>query len=340
MKITKKIIDNLNRCYCASVLNIEGNKHLIFSEEAKGGRCFEYYGENFENKRLIWDNGGGTMSIIPLNETEFLAIQSFFPGFDAKDSKIVWASLENDNWIVNDYIDVPYLHRFDIINVGNKKYLIGGVLCENKESREDWSSPGKIVYGELTNNYTQKPILKEFPVKITKNHGYCKVNFKGKESCFFAGQDGVFRVFEQDGKLEVEKILNKPVSDMTLIDIDNDGLEEMMTIEPFHGDKVNIYHQFEDGWKKVYTYDKTINFAHGICCGKILGKNSFVLGIRKENKELVVIQYDNENKCYNEIEIDKEVGTANVFLIEEDKKDILVACNHTIDEAAIYILED
>lgn len=340
MKIVKKNIDNLSRCYSAASIEIAGQTHLLFSEEAKGGRCFDYYGEDFKEKRIVWDNGGGTMSIIPLQhkKNEFLATQGFFPGFDADKSKIVWCKLEDGVWVVNDYITIPYLHRFDVFKVGDKIYLIGGVLCESKQSREDWSSKGKIVYAELTDDYTEKPVLKELPVRIAKNHGYCKSIFNGEESCFFAGDEGVFRVYGKDNELKYEQIFDKSVSDIAFIDIDNDGFEEMITIEPFHGDIVKIYKRFNGEWKEQYQYNKLINFAHAICSGKILGKNSFVIGIRKENKELIIIQYDNENNNFKEFEIDNEVGPANAFIINKENEDIIVSCNHTANEAAIYVL--
>lgn len=340
MKIVKKNIDNLSRCYSAAAIKIQGETHLLFSEEAKGGRCFDYYGEEFKEKRMVWDNGGGTMSIIPLEhkEGEFLATEGFFPGFEAEKCKILWCKLKDDKWEVNDYITVPYLHRFDVFNVGDRKYLVGGVLCEKKDSREDWSSKGKIIYAELTEDYTEKPLFKEFPVRITKNHGYYKCMYKGKESCFFSGEEGVFRVWGENNSLKCEQIFEKAVSDMAFIDIDNDGFEEMITIEPFHGNSVKLYKEVNGKWEEIYEYKKPTNFAHAICSGKILGKNSFVIGIRKENKELFILQYDDEKKSLNEIQVDREVGPANAFIINRKEEDIIVSCNHTVNEAAIYTI--
>lgn len=341
MKIVKKSVDNLNRCYCAASMEIDGETHLLFSEEAKGGRCFDYYGEDFKEKRMVWNDGGGTMSIIPLQhkKNEFLAIQGFFPGFEADKSKIVWCTLKDDAWAVNDYMTIPYLHRFDVFDAGDKKYLIGGVLCESKQSREDWSSKGKIVYAELTDDYAEKPVLKELPVRITKNHGYCKSIYNGKESCFFAGEEGVFRVYAEGSQLKYEQIFDKAASDAAFIDIDGDGLEEMITIEPFHGDSVKIYKRINGKWEVAYQYAKPINFAHAICSGKISGKNSFVIGIRKENKELFIIQYDDESKSFKEIEVDTGAGPANAFIMNGEGEDMIVSCNHTVNEAAIYMLE-
>lgn len=342
MRIIKQSIDNLNRCYCAAAMKIDGETHLLFSEESKGGSCFDYYGKDFKEKRVVWNNGGGTMSIIPLQgkNNEFLAIQGFFPGFNADKSKIVWCTLKDNAWVVNDYITIPYLHRFDVFDVGDKKYLIGGVLCESKQSREDWSSKGKIVYAELTNGYMEKPVLRELPVRITKNHGYCKSIFNGEENCFFSGEEGIFRVYGENSKLKYEQIFDKAVSDAAFTDIDNDGIEEMITIEPFHGDIVKIYKKIDGNWEEKYQYNKPINFAHAICAGKVLGKNSFVIGIRKENKELVIIQYDDKNKNFKEMEVDNGIGPANVFIINKVNEDILVSCNHTINEAAIYIFKN
>lgn len=41
-----------------------------------------------------------------------------------------------------------------------------------------------------------------------------------------------------DGEWRVEKILEGQVGEIAFADIDGDGLEEMMTIEPFHGNSM------------------------------------------------------------------------------------------------------
>ena len=342
MKIRKQKIDNMSRCYSCTDLIIDNELHLIFAEEEKDGKCYEYYGADFKKKRVVWEKGGGTMSLVPIPDTngEFLATIAFNRGFDAAGSKIVWCKLIDDEWKIHDFVSVPYLHRFDIFQTTEKTYLVGGVLCETKTEREDWSSPGKVIYAEMPKDPSQKPVFQSFDQNIFKNHGYYKAMYKGEENCFFAGEQGVFRLYDNNGKLNLEKIFSEEISDMAFIDIDNDGQEEMLTIAPFHGNHVQIYKEKEGQFHSVYKYNKPVEFAHAICAGKILGKNSFVFGVRKENKELVIVQYDNAAKEYVEYLVDQNIGTANVKIVNLDGCDILVASNHTINEAAIYYITE
>ena len=43
---------------------------------------------------------------------------------------------------------------------------------------------------------------------------------------------------------------------MAFADFDNDGELEMLTISPFHGEKISIFKKQDGEFKKVYTYEK------------------------------------------------------------------------------------
>lgn len=46
---------------------------------------------------------------------------------------------------------------------------------------------------------------------------------------------------------------------MAFADFDNDGELEMLTISPFHGEKISIFKKQDGEFKKVYTYEKMLN---------------------------------------------------------------------------------
>lgn len=342
MKIKKQKLDDMTRCYSCTELMIDGELHVLFAEEEKAGKCYEFYGANFENKRTVWESGGGTMSIVPIPNSngEFLATIGFNRGFDAAHSKIVWCKLEDGCWVCHDFVEVPYLHRFDILETQDKTYLVGGVLCEEKKDREDWSSAGKVIFAEMPADYTQEPKFESFDDEIHKNHGYFKARYKGEESCFFSGEQGIFRLHENQGSLQLDQIFYGEVSDMAILDIDNDGIEEMLVFAPFHGNDIQIYKEKNGSFVSVYQYEQPAEFVHAIDAGQVLGKKSFVFGIRKANKELVVVQYNHETNSYEEHIVDREVGTANTKIVNCKEHDLLLAANHTINEAAVYYISE
>ena len=93
------------------------------------------------------------MNLVPIpgRENEFIATQDFLPTFQAKESKIVHAKYGSDTkWTINPIMTIPYLHRFDVFMLNNKLLFIGATLCEDKEHKEDWSKPGKVYIGEIS----------------------------------------------------------------------------------------------------------------------------------------------------------------------------------------------
>ena len=78
MKIRRIILDEIERCYSTGAIYVDGQLKLIFASEAIDGPCYSYSGENFEKKEVVWDKGGGTMSIIQYpNQWRILAIKDF-----------------------------------------------------------------------------------------------------------------------------------------------------------------------------------------------------------------------------------------------------------------------
>ena len=93
------------------------------------------------------------MSMVPIPGTngEFLAVQKFFKMFQWEEAKLVHVKpLADGRYAVTDVLHLPYIHRFDLLPVGDRLYFIGCTLATTKDSREDWSNPGKIFVGEYT----------------------------------------------------------------------------------------------------------------------------------------------------------------------------------------------
>ena len=103
----------------------------------------------------------------------------------------------------------------------------------------------------------------------------------------------------------MEPILSGHIGEIATIDIDGDGQDEIMTIEEFHGNTIQIY-------KKD--------------------------GSEYKNCELFVVTY--EDGEYKVTMVDKGVGPANLCVVHEDNRDIIVGANHTAAQAAIYFVTE
>ena len=344
MKIEKKFLTDLHRCYATSSTVIDGDRKILIATEGEGP-CFMYEGNDFKQS-TVWDGPGGTMSIIPIpgKNGDFLAIQRFLPTFQSEDAEIVWGRYENGKWEIKTLFKLPYLHRFDILEANGKLYFLGAVLCNSKQFKEDWSDPGKIYVGEIPEDLNKPIELKVIKEGLTKNHGYCRAYHNGKMVGLVTSQEGVFRVTPPESDNEewaIEKIMDRPTSDVAVVDIDEDGEDELVTIEEFHGKHFRINKKYGDEYKIIYEYPKKMDFGHVVWGGKLRGVPTIIGGYRRCDKDLFYIQCTDKEKLeFETVVIESGVGPSNVAVLNEDDKDIIISANRELGQAALYIVTD
>ncbi|CDG00823.1 Putative Uncharacterized protein [Clostridium chauvoei JF4335] len=345
MNIEKKFLTNLHRCYATSSTVIDNETKILLATEGEGA-CYMYSGEDFKQS-TVWDGPGGTMSMIPVpgKNGDFLAVQNFFPTFQSEKATIVWARpKENDEFEVKTILDLPYVHRFDILKANGVNYFLGATLCTTKTCKDDWSDPGKIYVGVLPEDLNEPIQLKVIKEGLTKNHGYCRAMWNGKEVGMVTSQEGVFvvtppQVEGEDWK--VEQIMDKPVSDVAVVDIDGDGVDELVTIEEFHGGNFIINKKIGDKYEEVYKYPKEMDFGHVVWGGKLRGVPTIIGGYRRNEKELFYIQCESTNPLkFKATTIEAGVGPSNVAVLNEKDRDIIISANRELGEAALYIVTD
>lgn len=343
MKIEKKILTKLHRCYAVSSTVIHGETKILFATEGKGP-AYLYDGPDFA-QTTIWDGPGGTMSMVPVPgmQGDFLAVQNFFPTFDSAEATIVWAHpLVNGQWEIKTILRLPYVHRFDIVTgADGMHYFIGCTLCTSKADKEDWSDPGKIYVGELPQLLHTPMELHVLKDGLLKNHGYSRVNWNGKMASMVTCENGVFAVTpptEKGGEWSLEQIDDIPTSDIAVGDIDGDGEQELITIEPFHGSSFVIRHRDGNGWKQVYKYPEPMEFGHVVWAGTLRGIPTIIGGQRRNTKDLFYIQY--QDGQYVKTTIEEGGGPSNVAVVNGKERDIIIVANREIGEAVLYIVTD
>lgn len=339
MKIEKKILGRLERVYAVSHMEVLKEPHYLVATEGEG-ECRMIHAETLE-ERIVWKEPGGTMNIVPLPgvENEFYATQKFLPTFNAAECLVVHAKCgPGYSWTVTPVMSVPYLHRFDVFPTRGGRGFIGCTLCGSKKSKEDWADPGTIVVGLLKDDVSQPFSLKELPIRITKNHGFCATTIAGRRAFLVTGVEGVFTVFPPVGandEWRIEKIFDHEVSDCAVWDIDGDGQLEIATIEPFHGNLRRVYKKFGDDW--VVVHEHPCEFGHVVWGGLIAGRPSFLLGSRKGRRELVRITCT--KGVFVEETIDDTGGPSNIAVRALGDRDIVLAANREIGEYCIYELK-
>lgn len=348
MKIEKKVISNLTKCYSIAPLRYQGKDHILVAAE-KQDPCYLFdLAGNLEDK--VWDGPGGVMSMVqvPGSDGQYLSTYKFYSPNDSKEAKIVIVTPKGKgDWEVRTLVSLPHVHRFDILERDGHAYLIACALKSGHEYKEDWSMPGKVYAAELPSDLSafnedhqlELNVLKE---NMLKNHGYYRVMEDGVPTAIISCNEGVFRFTPPAAggtDWTIETLLEEPTSDATMVDLDGDGEKELCTFSPFHGEKIRIYKKQDGAYRKVYELPDA-EFTHAIYGGDLCGIPTFVAGHRKGKRNLMAIRFDRDQGTYGYELIDEDCGPANVFHYLYEGKDILIATNREIDEVAMYTITE
>lgn len=337
MKIDHIKLDDMYRAYASSIIEIDGEQAILIASEEKGYPCMMYTGNKFSSKQIVWEDGGGCMSIIqiPGRKNEVLAIRDFYLKESPSRSKLVWGKYDKGKWKFNDILDLPYLHRFDIYEIDDELYVVLATIADDKDFKDDWTRSGSIYYAKLTDNRNEK--LNPMLIKdgLFRNHGYYRSIENGQVYGYFTSDEGIFKLNPRDN-WSFTKILDGAIGEVAVLDINEDGNLELITIEPFHGDTIKVYEQMGNSYKEVYKVPFDLDFGHSLVADYILGVPSFIGGIRRVGNQLFIIQFIDGSY---ELKIIDDGGPSNLAIGHSDKYDFIASSNHTRNEAAVYLIK-
>ena len=354
MKVEKKVISNLNKCYAMSEITVEGQHCFVVAAE-KTDPCY-LFAEDGTKLETVWPGPGGVMTMTPVPgaDGQFLSTQLFYSPNDSLNAKIIIATREGkDNWSLRTLCQVPFVHRFGILRRGGVNYLLACALKTGHEYKNDWRYAGAcfgaVLPSDLSPYNDDNPLEMELVVDdLLKNHGYCKISRGGHDAALIGTEDGTF-IIEPPAVLgaewEVTQLSTIPSSDSVLIDFDGDGKLELGTISPFHGNSLTIYHLDEhDNYVPQWKYpvpEAQTEMIHATWACEMLGKQTWIVGWRKGTRKTIAITWDSEAGDYKCDLIDENTGCANAMhFVNKEGKDVIVATNREIDEVAMYVISE
>lgn len=351
MRAKKRVIAKLDKCYSLSDVYFQG-KHRFLVATEKAGPCL-LFEEDGTQSGTVWTGPGGvmTMAQVPGADGQFLAIQRFYSPNDSKEARIVVAAPgAGEEWKVRTLCDLPFVHRFGILQRNGVDYLIACCLKTDHKHKDDWSAPGAcygaILPKDLSPYEREQQQLPLRPLKegMLKNHGYSILRQDGYDTAVIGCEQGTFLFTppeEPEGEWEIQHICAIPSSDSVLIDLDGDGELELGCISPFHGASLTIYHLDGNGnyypcWKYAHPEAET-EMIHATWAGTVLGKATWLVGWRKGSQRTIAITYQDGD--YRTELIDADAGCANVLhFVDREGNDVVIGANREKDEVVLYTL--
>lgn len=345
MNVQKKVIGSLEKCYSLATFEYDSEKHFAVAAEKKDE--IDIFTCDGQKKDVLHGGSGGVMTMIQYPEKPILlATQKFYSPNNSAEAKIVYFMRNGENWECNTLCEIPFVHRFGLLERNGRRYLIVCTLKSAHAFKNDWTCPGRIWTAELPEDITQfnesnllelRPILSG----LFKNHGFMAAREENYDFAVVGTENGIYKIVppEKGEEWACEKLLDIPASDMLYLDFDGDGQRELLVLSPFHGDMVTLWKKSEDRYCKIYEYPRKLPFIHAIWGARIGDRMYGFVGCREGERELLAFSWDEEKKTCKVDEIDRGAGAANVMLLEDGNVNRLLAANRETDEIALYTIE-
>lgn len=348
MHYSKKRVASMPKAYAIGTFDGDDAKSFLVGVEKEGPiQRFALDGTFMET---VTEGPGGVMTItqVPGRGDQVLATSEFFsPNYGADTAGIVcYTRMATGAWAEHRICDLPYVHRFGVLKGahGDLWLIACTIKGGSRHIKEDWRNPGAVYVAKLGEHLENEGVeLTELSSCQLQNHGFWMS--EDKSYALISTAAGVFRYTppaSEDGQWEVACLLVQPTSDICAADFDGDGIDEILTLSPFHGNTLAVWHQSgtEDCYTKVWEDPIKRDFLHAIWSGTMFGKPCAVIGNRKANaqagRDLLRIFY--AEGTYQLEMIDTDCGPANCCLIEDGDDVRIVAAHREIDEVALYTI--
>lgn len=341
MEFAKQKLADVQLGYFITHLHLDGHDRILAAPEGPGS-VLAFASPGFE-PRVVAPEPGGCMGFAPLpgRDDAFLMITRFYPIFQSEGAGIdlftAGSGLE-EPWRGRRIIDLPFVHRIAVVGNGAEHFLVAAPVCGGKDFQDDWSRPGQTYVAPVPDDpegpWDLAPVLDP----IHKNHGLTVGVFRGADCVFLAGSEGLFALkVPRPGERGWigEKILDHEISEIQPADLDGDGVDEMVVIEPFHGDTMAVYKDVAGTWTRVWS--APLAFGHGLWAGELGGERVVIVGNRSGDGDLVCHRVVSTNPFRMEPQVvDHGSGTTNVDVMETLDGQVLVASNPGHEEYALY----
>ena len=237
-------------------------------------------------------------------------------------------------------IDLPFAHRIDFVNRGGTRFLIAATLAADKQDAADSSRPGHSTPPACPRSWREVELT---PVRegIHRNHGLLTAPFMGRRSVLVPGTEGLFAADLDSGGADwaFQQVLGQEISEMAVSDIDGDGAEELVTIEPFHGNSLRVYKHAGGRWQQAW--ETELEYGHCLLAGMINGIRAILVSNRSGNKDLLLFEFTASPGGRGIVDpkrhvVDHGAGAANMLVVSHEGTDRIFSTNQAAGEIVSY----
>ena len=338
MLLKKQVIANSPAPYSVNTFHLKEKMFIGVGSEGPHPSFLIDLSNN--NIVKVSDGPGGTMCLSPalINDTDLISVMGMFPPFVGMDAGVYVHSLKSGVWCTRKILTLPFAHRCEILNKMGTYYLFLSSVSKEKSHPDDWSNPGELyvipvnMLSPLEN--FGKPLLNN----VTRNHGMIKTHIGGNESVCISGSEGIIAVLpDNKAAWRTEILFDKEVSEFEFYDIDNDCKNELITIEPFHGNSLNIYKRSGNSW--IHSYQAELSFGHGLSVGQFNEVPSIAVGSRGGDKSLLLFSvYDLKQNQIAKHVIEENAGPTQTRIFRHNSIDHILSSNQSKNEIALYTI--
>ena len=332
--LEKKVLIELPSIYTSNAFYL-GEKFYVAAGSEDRQAVYIIDPESNE-KTKISDGPGGMMSILPIPgcDDKMVSVMGLFPPFIGGAAGIFLHEKINQTWETRKVIFLPFSHRCEILTINEENHLFIATVSKHKENPSDWSRPGELHHVKIdlsnTGNWETDVVFGD----LYRNHGMTKCMINNEEMLCISGDKGIFAIKKgKENAWESIQLFDREVSEFAFFDLDNDGVDELVTIEPFHGKDLNIYKN--DGKDWTLMYNSPLVFGHGLCAGKFKGQNVVAVGNRRETEALELHKVHSMTNIEKTI-VEEKVGPTQLKFFTNKGVDYLLSSNQAKNEVALY----
>lgn len=332
----KRVILEIEAVYTANAFQAGTEFYIGAGSETKP-QVYLYDLRTGDNSQVS-DSPGGMMSFIPVpgNPDLFVSIMGLFPPFIGGEAGLFMHKRMNGGWQTHRALHLPLAHRCEFLNRAGKNFLFAATVSTYKENPQDWSNPGALHLIEIDDAPGATWKSRVIDSSITRNHGMTRTRINDKETICISGKEGIFFLEQRPGdEWNLQPVFNREVSEMTFIDLDGDGQDELVTIEPFHGETLNVYKNTGKKWE--LRISDSLSFGHGLSSGFIKHKPVIVVGNRSGSLALESFAiHDLVKGKFDRVVIEENAGPTQTQVFSVGDVDYILSANQRKNEVMLY----